>query len=116
MNIEKAREVVLYVVEQRRRWGSKLSAKDFSFDDLLEALVTIYDDSQSNMVAVNEAVVGANKEAGAAKARAKRAQNIVDELRAKNLELENRCKAWERHVANVEKQRDDIKAELEARK
>jgi hypothetical protein len=78
MNIEKAVEMCRGVAEERIRWGKHAGFGDNSSSEVLDALVCIY---ESGMLEAGDAEkerekrILANRQKGAAEARAKRAEN-----------------------------------------
>ena len=69
MNMEDARAIVAVVIDQRRRWGNKLSLADFNQDEVLDALVLL---GEEGVATAKTALTKANRQGAAYKAQATR--------------------------------------------
>lgn len=106
MKIERAKQVVSEVIEQRKRWGHKLSASDFNPDDLLDALVTIETEGVATATAD---LTKSNRQTAAAKAQASRwhkkmkaAEILADERGKRIKELKKQIEVLQDVIQQLE--------------
>lgn len=89
MDIDRAREVVAEVIDQRKKWGIQLSYRDFNKDDLLDALIVLQEEGIETASAL---VAKANRQQGAYKAQLAKAEKLKEKLREDIEELKAAAK------------------------
>ena len=83
MELSKAQEICNAVAAEAERWGKHAGFASYHPDDVQQALIACKEAGLFDLQGEREARVKANKNAGAAKARAVRAQKKVQELEKK---------------------------------
>jgi hypothetical protein len=89
----KAAQICREVAEESKRWGKHAGFAGYHEEDVREAIIEIHKAGLFDLEGERELRIAARKELGAAKARAARAQNIVDDLRKQLKSLEKTSKA-----------------------
>lgn len=89
MNIDRARQVLLEVIELRKRFGRHVSTNDFNKDDLLDSLVVLNEHAEET---VHAEVVKLKRQLGAAKSRetkaAKNRARLEEDLAKSNEQID----------------------------
>lgn len=78
MTPEMAAKIVAAAVALRKQWGNMLTSADIDSAQLLDAVVVLNEDYTRRMDNMKEQVVLANRQAGAAAARASKARKRAD--------------------------------------
>ena len=95
MTVERARQVLLEVLDLRKRWGRKVSNQDFNKDDLLDALVVL---QEHNEETVHAQVVKLHRQIGASKAREAKLKKDKTALERQLIGMQQKCAAAQRVV------------------
>lgn len=118
MDIDRAREVVAEVIDMRKKWGIQVSSRDFSQDDLLDALMVL---QAEGVETANALVAKANRQQGAYKAQLAKAEKAKERLRETIAEMQTSIDGQASALADMSKQlkseqarHDATKAELAA--
>jgi hypothetical protein len=85
MDLKKAAEICKAIAAEAARWGKHAGFASYHADEVREALITIDEAGLFDLEGEKEARISANKNAGAAKARAVRSQKAL-ELARKQIE------------------------------
>jgi hypothetical protein len=81
MELEKAQQICRAVAMEAKRWGKHAGFASYHEDDVRQALVTCHESGLFELTGEKEARVLANRQKGAAEARAKRSLDEVEQLR-----------------------------------
>jgi len=81
MDLDKARQICRDVADEAKRWGKHAGFAGYHQQDVLDALIICHKEGLFDLVGEKEARITANKGKGAAEARAKRAQNLLEAAR-----------------------------------
>lgn len=80
MDLEKAAKICADVAEDRKRWGRNAGFANYHQSDVLDAMVAVHEAGLFDEIGKHEELVLANRQKGAAEARATRAQHKVEAL------------------------------------
>jgi peptide subunit release factor 1 (eRF1) len=81
VNIDTAAGICIAVAAESKRWGKHAGFAGFHEDQVRDALICCHAEGLFSMVEEKKERIKANKNAGAAKARASKAQKEVERLR-----------------------------------
>ncbi|MHC4371672.1 MAG: hypothetical protein ACYSW8_28995 [Planctomycetota bacterium] len=87
MNLELAKQICTEVGAERKRWGRHAGAGQWRSEDLLDALMCVYEAGLFDSKIDKDALTKANRAKGAAEARAKRYKGQLDDLNVQYAEL-----------------------------
>lgn len=86
MDIERAEDIVRHVIKEYERWGRLYDGRDIPQQDLLEALVFLFQNDSQETQDLRQSLRRSQQELGASKAREARLNKINRELRGEDPE------------------------------
>lgn len=98
MELAKAKTICAEVAAEAKRWGKHAGFASYHVNQVQEALIAIYEAGLFDNVGEREERIAANKNAGAAKARASRAQQMLEEEREVNQQLKAKILLLEKRL------------------